>query len=550
MPNPTSTPKQPDKAASPHAGWLTRAQVAAELGYRSIFPIRKMEGGELHPVRDPRGWLFDPVEVAALKAKRPIGNAGGPVSEGRVAARVFYLFDKGRELREIVEELEIAPGVVRDLWHEWLMTSTRARRIAARARRRNESAARRKPNSASWNAGTSRSSRTSRRSWRRWRGPPVAVTIDDFRFHVACSPFQLGWCVPGRVPHVLIGSGLADETSDRRTQPEEDATEPVSQPHVETAILERPPSTVLNGSHGAVAFGFERSEAPARIHHVVSTFAIDDERDSAWQTLQGYCDRHVRGRPRSRADLIAPCLARHRFRRAPRDVGTSEEHRSQWQGGPPNRAHGRSSKHEPRQPCPTEWRGLLRAAAPFRRHSRRLPASVATDRLLLRKCVTAGRANGPPVRSWTHAPDLRCRPSSARVAAAPRALAATADLGRPESGHRLPADGDIHLPSPSIRRLRESASDLRFSARARPSHRDLRGRISRWNHLRVRSRDRGTGSGRSDVSRGQRQSRHPRTPDSSRYRHVSAALVACGMAVSPLDPAAGPWPGHGIGLIE
>jgi glycine/D-amino acid oxidase-like deaminating enzyme len=121
MPDHTSTPKQLDKAASPHAGWLTRAQVAAELGYRSIFPIRKMEGSELHPVRDPRGWLFDPAEVAALKAKRPIGGAGAPVSEGRIAARVFYLFDKGRELREIVEELEIAPGVVRDLWHDWLM---------------------------------------------------------------------------------------------------------------------------------------------------------------------------------------------------------------------------------------------------------------------------------------------------------------------------------------------------------------------------------------------------------------------------------------------
>jgi hypothetical protein len=80
-----------------------------------------MEGGELHPVRDARGWLFDPAEVAALKAKRPIGGTGAPVSEGRIAARVFYLFDKGRELREIVEELEIPPGVVRDLWHEWLM---------------------------------------------------------------------------------------------------------------------------------------------------------------------------------------------------------------------------------------------------------------------------------------------------------------------------------------------------------------------------------------------------------------------------------------------
>ena len=28
---------------------VPQTQVAAELGYRSIFPIRKMEGRELHP---------------------------------------------------------------------------------------------------------------------------------------------------------------------------------------------------------------------------------------------------------------------------------------------------------------------------------------------------------------------------------------------------------------------------------------------------------------------------------------------------------------------
>ena len=120
MTTPSPDPKRPNKASSPDDGWLTRAQVAAELGYRSIFPVRKMEGRELRPVRTARGWLFEPAEVAAVKAKRPIGGATGPVSEGRIAARVFYLFDKGRELREIVEELEIAPGIVRDLWHEWL----------------------------------------------------------------------------------------------------------------------------------------------------------------------------------------------------------------------------------------------------------------------------------------------------------------------------------------------------------------------------------------------------------------------------------------------
>jgi hypothetical protein len=61
-----------------------------------------------------------PPRVAALKAKRSLGGAPAAAPEGRVAARVFYLFDHGRELREIVEELEITPAIVRDLWHKWL----------------------------------------------------------------------------------------------------------------------------------------------------------------------------------------------------------------------------------------------------------------------------------------------------------------------------------------------------------------------------------------------------------------------------------------------
>jgi hypothetical protein len=122
MTKPSSDEKQPQKASNPHDGWLTRAQVAAELGYRSIFPIRKMEGQVLHPIRDARGWVFDPAEVAGLKAARTKPSPTGlPLSEGRLAARVFYLFDHGHELREIVEELEVAPNVVRDLWHEWLV---------------------------------------------------------------------------------------------------------------------------------------------------------------------------------------------------------------------------------------------------------------------------------------------------------------------------------------------------------------------------------------------------------------------------------------------
>jgi hypothetical protein len=80
-----------------------------------------MEGTKLHPVREARGWFFDPAEVAELKLTRTAPSPAAPtMSEGRVAARVFYLFGHGRELREIVEELEVPPGIVRELWHEWM----------------------------------------------------------------------------------------------------------------------------------------------------------------------------------------------------------------------------------------------------------------------------------------------------------------------------------------------------------------------------------------------------------------------------------------------
>jgi hypothetical protein len=123
MPKPNSDPKQPAEATSAHAGWLTRAQVAAEFGYRSIFPIRKMEGTKLHPVREARGWVFNPAEVAEVKTARMAEARlpATPLPEGRLAARVFYMFDHGRELREIVEELEVSPHVVHDLWHEWMI---------------------------------------------------------------------------------------------------------------------------------------------------------------------------------------------------------------------------------------------------------------------------------------------------------------------------------------------------------------------------------------------------------------------------------------------
>lgn len=94
MSNADAEPKQATQAASTaQGGWLTRAQVAAELGYRSIFPIRKMERTKLHPVREARGSVFDPTEVAEVKLTRVASRPAAPaMSEGKIAARVFYLF--------------------------------------------------------------------------------------------------------------------------------------------------------------------------------------------------------------------------------------------------------------------------------------------------------------------------------------------------------------------------------------------------------------------------------------------------------------------------
>jgi hypothetical protein len=65
--------------------------------------------------------VFDPAAVAELKLTRMAPRPTAPaMSEGKIAAHVFYLFDHGRELREVVQEAEVPPRIVRELWHEWL----------------------------------------------------------------------------------------------------------------------------------------------------------------------------------------------------------------------------------------------------------------------------------------------------------------------------------------------------------------------------------------------------------------------------------------------
>jgi hypothetical protein len=99
----------------PRSLLLTRAQVARELQV-SIATVRRLEKKKLHPKRDRDGVMrFDRREVIELAGQR---GREVPI-EGKVAARVFSLFDRGASLREVVQESEQPPVVVRMLWLEY-----------------------------------------------------------------------------------------------------------------------------------------------------------------------------------------------------------------------------------------------------------------------------------------------------------------------------------------------------------------------------------------------------------------------------------------------
>lgn len=99
-------------------GPLTRAETAKRLGV-STATVRRMEGTLLNPSVDRLGrHLFERAEVYAVaqaRARRP----GARASDGRLAAKVFTMFEDGAELAEIVIALEIEPLAVRALYQEW-----------------------------------------------------------------------------------------------------------------------------------------------------------------------------------------------------------------------------------------------------------------------------------------------------------------------------------------------------------------------------------------------------------------------------------------------
>ena len=113
----TPSPKSPAPTGAPSETHMTRSQVAARLRV-SVSKVRTMEGKTLHPTKVDGVYRFNPseLEAFALDSGKP---APLPRTAGQVAAAVFKMFNDGRDLREIVVELEQPPTVVRALYREW-----------------------------------------------------------------------------------------------------------------------------------------------------------------------------------------------------------------------------------------------------------------------------------------------------------------------------------------------------------------------------------------------------------------------------------------------
>jgi hypothetical protein len=79
-----------------------------------------MEGKTLHPEVIDDVHYFTKAEVDDAACFMPASTrARSRLDEGQIAARVFRLIDNGKEVRDIVEELEVPPQLVRTLFHEW-----------------------------------------------------------------------------------------------------------------------------------------------------------------------------------------------------------------------------------------------------------------------------------------------------------------------------------------------------------------------------------------------------------------------------------------------
>jgi hypothetical protein len=134
MVNPVSEDRPVPKQPRPEVrGKLTRAQAAERLGV-SVSKVRSLEEKALHPDVIDGVHYFSRDEVDAIACSMPASTRGRRrLAEGQIAARVFRLIDNGKEVREIVEELEVTPQLVRALYREWKMDFLSGEEERARA---------------------------------------------------------------------------------------------------------------------------------------------------------------------------------------------------------------------------------------------------------------------------------------------------------------------------------------------------------------------------------------------------------------------------------
>ena len=164
-------PAATDASSGAGADRLTRKQVAERLGV-SHSKVRTMEGKELHPVRENGVNYFDAAEVEALaRAGAAPTRSKAELTDGQLAARVFRLLDAGKNLREIVTELEESPDRIRALYREWAVPDF-AEGERQRQRREREEDQRRQAEA--WERSAERSSR----EWEKQMTAAMASAFD------------------------------------------------------------------------------------------------------------------------------------------------------------------------------------------------------------------------------------------------------------------------------------------------------------------------------------------------------------------------------------
>jgi hypothetical protein len=130
-PKTSKAPKTPSESvalaitAGPGAR-LSRQQVADLFGY-SIRSVGRMDGDQLHPHEEAGRVWYDAAEAALVAASIRASASTtaevvdvAPTAQGRLASRVFQAFAQGKTPSQVVIELGLEPGVVKQLYLAWV----------------------------------------------------------------------------------------------------------------------------------------------------------------------------------------------------------------------------------------------------------------------------------------------------------------------------------------------------------------------------------------------------------------------------------------------